>query len=127
MIAIRFTIAHDDRGGVRVEHRQPLEKRVAVIPRYIEAFKGRCGFWVELRDNNERVLYRDVMHDPTRVESPGDIERARSHPRDEDRTVHGLFSIVVPALPNASAVVVMASRPANTAARPILTIPLGEM
>jgi hypothetical protein len=127
--AVRFTFACDVRGEIRVTREQRLEKNVAVIRRLVDDFKGKCGFWIEVKDTEGRVLYRRVMHDPTtHWESAGDLMRRRRWRRrraDEATFVGGLFSIVVPTLEHGSTVVIMASRPGNAPARPILTIPLG--
>ena len=128
MNAIRFTLACDVRGGVRVEGEQRLQKNVVATNRLIGNFKGQCGFWIEVKDAAGQVLYRQVMHDPTtHWESAADLmrrRRVRRRAAAEAEAFSGLFSIVVPELENAASVLIMASRPSDALARPILTIPL---
>ena len=92
---------------------------------------GDAGYWVEVRDDDGEVLYRQVVHDPIRTdievfpEDPSQpIERvALDHPR-------GLFQVVVPDLPAGSQAVLhgQASRQQlrQEAARPLVTTPLRE-
>lgn len=51
-------------------HLTDIERLEMVIPpsevNYVQ--EGQVGFWVELRDNDENVLYQRVMHNPLRNE-----------------------------------------------------------
>lgn len=69
-----------------------------------------AGFWVELRDSTGRRLYRQLLHDPigTSVETPAEDG---SWTRVTVAQPAGLFSVLVPALPEAQSVVLVGSPP----------------
>ena len=70
----------------------------------------QSGFWFELRDAENRVLYRRTMHDPiqTEMEAPsGDPKRPFT--RAPVKEPQGVFAVLVPALEAANSLVVLAS------------------
>lgn len=84
----------------------------------IDEFEGRSGFWVELRDAEENLLYRQVMHNPIQLdhEAPsGDPEHPFTHVKNE--AAEGTFMLIVPYLEQASTLV-MHSSPADEPADP---------
>ena len=117
-IALRYTFEFEG-AAVRMLRQRRLDKQT--VPSYArEGPDGESGFWVELRDASQQVLYRRVMDDPTlRYEAPIDEKGALRTAEAGGRT--GTFSVVVPFLPQASTLLVWASRPPEAAAKPILT------
>jgi hypothetical protein len=77
---------------------------------------GLCGHWIELRDGNGQILYRQVLHDPLRTSaellgddgtwSRVDVPRPRQS-----------FSVVVPMLDAARALVLVGSPPGDPGGR----------
>lgn len=62
--------------------------------------KGESGYWVEIRDDEDAVVYRQVIHDPIRT----DLEVFPEDPSEPIRRVpaarpQGVFQVVVPDLP----------------------------
>ena len=117
-IALRYTFEFEG-AAVRMLRQRRLDKQT--MPSYArEGSDGESGFWVELRDPSQQVLYRRVMDDPTlRYEAPVDDNGALR--TEEGGGRKGTFSVVVPFLPQARTLMVWASRPPEAAARPILT------
>ena len=118
-VALRYTFEFNDT-AVRILRRRTLDKQTA--PSYAwEGAVGESGFWVELRDASQKVLYRRVMDDPTfRYEAPVDDNGALRSQQTTARRI-GTFTVVVPFLPLARTLMVWASRPPEAAAAPILT------
>ena len=76
----------------------------------VDRMEGRTGFWVEVRDSEERVLYRRVMPNPiaSAVEvRSDDPERPLSW--RELKNLHGSFTLLVPDLGTASSLVLLGS------------------
>jgi hypothetical protein len=116
--ALRYTFEYDD-AAVRMLRRSKLDKQTAPSYKW-EGADGESGFWVELRDASQQVLYRRVMDDPAfRYEAPLDDNGTLRTPTAVGRK--GTFSVVVPDLPQARTLMVWASRPPEAAAVPILT------
>ena len=70
----------------------------------------QSGFWFELRDAQDRVLYRRSMHDPiqTEMEAPSG-DPTRPFTRAPVKDPQGTFAILVPALEAADFLHVWAS------------------
>jgi hypothetical protein len=87
----------------------------------------QSGFWFELRDAAERVLYRRVIHDPfrTEMEAPSG-DPSRPFTRMPVKDPQGTFVILVPALDPAQSVVLCAgpSDPRARAAKEIVRVSL---
>ena len=117
-VALRYTFEFEG-AAVRMLRQRRLDKQT--VPYYAwEGADGESGFWVELRDTSQKVLYRRVMDDPTfRYEAPVDDKGALRTEAAGGRK--GTFSVVVPYLPLARTLMVWASRPEEAAAAPILT------
>jgi hypothetical protein len=64
----------------------------------VEGAEGQKGFWYELRDAQDRTLYRKVMHHPMR----DDVEVFSNDPAQHNVTRHtvpnrkGVFVVLVP-------------------------------
>jgi len=65
----------------------------------IDEYETQSGAWMELRDDQQRVLYRRVLHNliPDALEAPSG-DPARSFTRVHVEPGKGAFSIVVPDL-----------------------------
>ncbi len=118
-VALRYTFEFEGT-NVRILRQRRLDKQTSPsYPR--EGADDESGFWVELRDTSQKVLYRRVMDDPTlRYEAPVDDNGALRTLEIGGR--RGTFSVVVPFLPQARTLMVWASRPEDAAALPILTV-----
>jgi hypothetical protein len=108
--AIRMTFTFSGR-DIHLESIQRLIMR-ALPSHDTGSFESRSGFWIELRDDNETVLYRRVLHNPIqyRVEiypEGGEGEFTRVPVADPQ----GTFDVVVPDLPEARQMMVYASLP----------------
>ena len=84
----------------------------------IDEYEGHSGFWLELRDAKENVLYRQIMHNPIQLELEalsGDPERPFTNVKND--TDEGTFMVVVPAIEEA-VVAVLHSSPADDPSAP---------
>jgi hypothetical protein len=127
--AWRLTFEYDG-DDVRVVSRERVEMLAPPDDEELLS-QGDAGYWVEVRDDDGAVLYRQVLHDPIRTdvevfpEDPSQpIERvALEHPQ-------GVFQVVVPDLAAGSEAVLQgqASRQQlrEEAARPLVTTRLRE-
>jgi hypothetical protein len=89
--------------------------KVEMIPPPGEAYvihQGQNGYWVELRDAQERVLYQRVLHYPIRYEHEV-VAEAGTGRLEWQKTpdAHGVFEVLVPTLPEAKTVVLFGSSP----------------
>src|SRR4051812_36199358 len=125
--AVRLTFSYE-KDDVRLVDRQRVE--MMAPPGEPDRIPRRAsGFWVELRDGRNRVLYQRVIAQPVRFEAevfgeqPGDPLgwRPVSDPR-------GSFAIVVPELPDGDTVKLFSSPlTPESAAEPaseLLSVPL---
>jgi hypothetical protein len=124
---VRLTFEYE-RDRVRLIERQRVDM-VAPVGESEPIKRGATGFWVELRDGRNRLLYQRVVYQPVRFEAevfgekPGDplSWRPIANPR-------GTFALLVPDLPEANAVRLMSSpfepERATEPARELLSIKL---
>jgi hypothetical protein len=77
----------------------------------VEGTAGHHGFWYELRDAQDRPLYRKVMHDPLRedVEVFSDDPHQPSVARHTVPNRKGVFFILVPDTENGHTVTLSSS------------------
>ncbi len=76
----------------------------------VEGFERQQGFWAELQAPDGRTLYRRVLRDP----AAGDVEvfgpaAERTVARAPVEQVQGVFSVLVPDVPEADTVVLRSS------------------
>ena len=74
----------------------------------ISGFEGQSGFWVEVHDDQGQILYRRVLHPPAST----DVEAFDPDTGPSRHTIPsraGEFTVLVPALPTAQTVSVVAS------------------
>lgn len=91
----RLIIAYED-GTFRLVSRIPLTK---VLPPSDE-LPGRVGsvsgYWFELRSADERVVYRKLIQDPTRLVFDGPREGDGLPERHEAVLAHQVFTVLAP-------------------------------
>jgi hypothetical protein len=99
--AWRLTFAYQG-GEVHLERKEKLTM-VAPGSDPTEGYQGQTGYWVELRDAAGNVLYRVILHNPmpqyVEVHEKGGV-----HTHAAVRQRRGTFSVIVPALPQATAI-----------------------
>jgi hypothetical protein len=96
---------------INLESVQRVEM-IALPSHAVSGYEGEAGFWVEVRDDSERVLHRRVLHEPVR-------HTLEAYPEGDDdqftrvvaKDLRGSFDVVVPDVPGASAVSVFGSFP----------------
>ena len=97
-----------DGDHVDLVSRQPVDM-LAPPSEPLEDFSNRRGSWVELLDPNGAAVHRQVLHDPVRVSSEVFSPDPQESIRRVDRTERkGAFTVVVPDLPQAEQVAVVA-------------------
>jgi hypothetical protein len=101
----------EDGGAVNLDSATRLEMR-AQPSHDIGGHEQQSGFWLELRDANDRVLYRRTLHNPF----PQDAEVfPETSGEDFSRTAiprqSGSIDVVVPDLPDARSVAVFGNLP----------------
>jgi hypothetical protein len=106
--AVRLVFSYDGR-DVTLTSQQSVEM---VVPPSdpVEGNEAHHGFWYELRDNQDRPLYRKVMHNPMSGDvevfsdkAPHSVER---HPMPNRK---GVFVALVPDIENGQAVTLSSS------------------
>lgn len=103
-----------DRDTVRLVASQRVEM-TAPAPQRLVARPDERGFWVEVRDERDRPLYRRTMRDPVirdleTIAADGDRLTRVHHDRP------GRFSIVVPAVAEMKSVLLVNAAPGEAAA-----------
>jgi hypothetical protein len=117
--AIRLTFSYR---GAQVDLQSSRRVEMLARPSHpVGGHEQQAGFWVELRDPQDRVVYRQVLHEPVRYEHeayperPGELfTRTVSEPQ-------GSFDVLVPDVPGANAVAVYGSLPEAGPANESLT------
>lgn len=94
-MAMRLTFSYDG-DKVKLVSQQPVEM---VVPPSdpVKGFARHKGFWAELKSQQDKTLYRRVMHNPTRNDAEvfsDDPEQSIS--REPAPRRKGVFVVVVP-------------------------------
>jgi hypothetical protein len=122
--AIRLQIRYD-KSGFSITDSRPLET-LAPASHALDAPRATSGFWVELRDAKNNVLYRRVMHNP--VQSDVEVFDPEGLHRHAVEDPTGVFTVLVPDMPDAEEIVFVSSPsdPAKrqNAARRVAAMPL---
>src|SRR5690242_1598319 len=110
--AIRLTFAYDG-DQVNLLSQQRVQMRLPPSDP-VEGYAGHKGFWCELKDAQNRTLYRRVMHHPMRP----DVEVFSDDPektisRQPVEGGKGVFTALVPDSAQAHEVVLSASPPTH--------------
>lgn len=118
-LALRYTFEFDA-GTARLLDQMTIDKHTP--PSYEwKGVPGASGFWWELRNDTGEVMYRRVADDPYyRFEGPVNDRELRTISPVTARSA--VFSLVVPFLPAARSLVIMASRPPDAVAQPIAIV-----
>lgn len=117
--AVRLTFTYEG-DEVSLAGRQPVEM-IAPPTDQLSGYEDEQGFWIEVRNDREQALHRQVMEDPlsrdVEVFSP---EPERSVYRAPVEEPSGIFVVVVPELEEADHVSLMSSAaPSAAAAREV--------
>jgi hypothetical protein len=123
--AIRLLIQYD-KSGFSITDSWPLET-LAPASHALDAPRATSGFWVELHDAKNNVLYRRVMPNP--VQSDVEIFDPEEGPhRHAVEEPEGVFTVLVPDMPDAEEIVFVSSPPdpakRQNAARKVAAMPL---
>jgi len=109
--AIRLTLEYKDQ-QFRVRERHFLNKRAQSSDPILdkEKDKPRSGFWIDLRDANERPIYRQVLHNPVPVSVEIHTDDKNNPIRREvNPNPEAVFGVLIPDLPNAESLVIVSS------------------
>jgi hypothetical protein len=115
--AVRFLVRYEG-GDVSVIDQQEFE--MAVPPSDpLKGFEGESGFWIELRDGKDQVLYRRIHENPIQQEVEA-FEEDGTAVRAAVEKPTGVFTFLVPDLPGADHVALVSSplEPEQGAAKP---------
>jgi len=123
--AIRLLIEYD-RSGYTIGDSWLVET-LAPASHSLEPRLNASGFWIELRDAGNKVVYRRVLHDPAPPDAEVfDPERGLRRVALDDPK--GVFTVLVPDLPEAEELAIVSS-PMDlgkraSAARQVARLPL---
>jgi hypothetical protein len=123
--AIRLLIRYD-KSGFSIAESRPLET-LPPASHALEVPRATSGFWIELHDAKNNVLYRRAMPNP--VQSDVEIfDPERGPHRHAVKDPEGVFTVLVPDMPDAEEIVFVSSPfdPAKrqNAARKVAAMPL---
>lgn len=130
-MAIRLLVAYDG-DQLNVIDRRRVEMTTPPSDP-IQGFAGQSGFWYELRDAGDNVLYRRIAESPITQEVEA-FEPDGSATRHVIEQPKGVFTVLVPDIPEADHVAIVSSpvaarqtidRPAETLTRLALREPQG--
>jgi hypothetical protein len=120
-VALCLTFIDD--GGARLDTSRRVEIQ-AYPSDPLDGYGGQAGLWVELRDRDDRVVYRRILHDPGQtVEAPLEPSRGRLT-RIDAPAVAFEARVILPELPAATRVVLMRSTAAGRPAEPMAVVNL---
>ena len=96
-------------GETRLESQQEVEM-MALPSDPIDVYASRSGFWAELRDDRERVIYRRIFRSPiaNEHEAPSG-DPSRPFTRVASESDEGTFVVVVPQIEEAQALILCES------------------
>ncbi len=124
--AIRLLVSYDG-DQLTVIDRRPVDTP-APPSDPIQGFEGQSGFWFELRDAQSNVLYRRVASNPIQQEVEA-FEPDGTATRHVIEKPSGVFTVLVPDVPEADHVAVVSSPRAahlvaTAAAGVVATLPI---
>jgi len=109
--ALRLTFTYEGE-NVNLVERQPIEKRARATDPILKEGEASqySGFWIELRDAENRTIYRRVLHDPIQstVEVPSDKPN-QSFERHTIKNPRGTFFVIIPDLDRTDSIVIFNS------------------
>jgi hypothetical protein len=108
---LRLTLAYEG-----MEIRLVAGQRVEMIPPRGESERiqlGQPGYWVELRNAHEQILYQSILHYPIRymIEVPGDPDTGVMR-WEKVNNPRGIIQLLVPDIPEARILILFGSPPA---------------
>jgi hypothetical protein len=99
--AVRLTFSYEG-NKIDLISKQKIKKRLPVPPRLGIQKEQTPGFWLELSNDNKRLLYRQIMDNPIRIDTEVFSENPNeSITRHELADPKGTFSMVIPDIPDA--------------------------
>lgn len=105
---LRLTFAYD-KSDVQLVSRQTVDMMLPP-PSPTALREGQTGFWYELRDQEEHILYQRAVQNPIRFDEEiftDDLKQSITRqPVDDPR---GIFTLLVPNTPDGHAVVLFSS------------------
>jgi hypothetical protein len=93
--SVRLTFSYDG-SKIKLLSQQKVDM-IAPPSDSVEDFKGRSGFWFELRDTKGEALYRRVAHPP--IEADREVfsnDPKESIQRQPVESPKGVFTVVIP-------------------------------
>ena len=93
---------------------------VAPLSAPLVDLKTRSGFWCELRDADGRPIHRQVLRDPRHPTDEVPVRELRHVPSKEPA---GVFTVLVPAAPDATTVALIQRRTTDPEPIDVLTVP----
>jgi hypothetical protein len=125
--AIRLLVEYDE-SGFKVRDRWEIET-LAPPSHPLEVPRATSGFWVELRDAKNNVVYRRVMPNPVQTDVEVFDPEFGPHRQPTDAK-SGSFTVLIPDLPEAEQLAFVSS-PSDPArrqnpARMVAAVPLRE-
>jgi hypothetical protein len=123
--AIRLLIEYD--GSQFSISKSWQVETVAPASHSLEPRLNATGFWIELRDAGDKLLYRRILHNPVRVDAEVfDPELGLRRVALEEPK--GVFTVLVPDLPDAQEIAIVSSpidlRKRESLARQVARLPL---
>jgi hypothetical protein len=110
--AMRLTFSYDG-DDVKLLSQQRTEMIVPASDA-VKGYGTHKGFWAELRSGSDKILYRTVMHNPTKndaevfPESPGEVISRVPAPKRK-----GVFTVLLPDTDKGQQVILCRSTPAT--------------
>lgn len=121
--AVRITFEYAGLGEPRLISTLFLQKKVLPSARPVPG-ANRSGFWFDVLDSSNKVLYRRVTGDPRfDIDAPADDDGRFAGVRPPD---DGVFSVVLPTLPAAARLQVWSSNGTGERAKAIVSIPFPQ-
>lgn len=97
-MAIRLTFSYEG-NDIKLISKQNIEKVLQPPSLQPHIQQGQTGSWYELSDENQRVLHRQIIDNPIKVDAEVFSDTTDSISRVKLSEIRGTFSIVVPNIP----------------------------
>lgn len=97
--ARRLTFSYEGT-SIKLIFQQPIKK---ILPPsdYLDTKNNRSGFWYEIADENQNILYQKIISNP--IETDIEVFPSKSNEsimRQKTSEIRGIFSILIPDFPN---------------------------
>lgn len=97
-MAIRLTFSYEG-SDIKLISKQNIEKVLQPPPLQSNMQQSQTGSWYEVSDKNQRVLHRQTIDNPIKVDAEVFSDTTDSISRVKLSEIRGTFSIVVPNIP----------------------------